>query len=36
MKCIISIGVANALCAAGETQVTPTGTPRASAISGVT
>ena len=36
MNCSISIGVEKALCAAGETQSTPTGTPRAAAISGVT
>ena len=36
MNCIISIGVENALCAAGEMQSTPSGTPRAAAISGVT
>ena len=36
MKCIISIGVENALCDDGEMQSTPTGTPRAAAISGVT
>jgi hypothetical protein len=36
MNCIISMGVENALCAAGLTQSTPTGTPRAAAISGVT
>ena len=36
MKCIISIGVPNAECRAGLTQSTPTGTPRAAAISGVT
>jgi hypothetical protein len=36
MNCIISMGVPNALCAAGDTQSCPTGTPRASAISGVT
>ena len=30
------MGVENAECAAGETQSTPSGTPRASAISGVT
>ena len=35
MNCIISIGVAKALCAAGEMQSTPTGTPRRAAISGV-
>ena len=31
-----SVGVEKLLCAAGETQSTPTGTPLASAISGVT
>ena len=36
MNCIISIGVEKALWQAGETQSTPTGTPRAAAISGVT
>ena len=36
MKCISSTGVENALCAEGEMQSTPTGTPRAAAISGVT
>ena len=36
MKCIISTGVEKALCDAGDTQSTPTGTPRASAISIVT
>ena len=36
MKCIISIGVVNALWLAGDMQSTPTGTPRAAAISGVT
>ena len=36
MKCISSSGVANALCDEGDTQSTPTGTPRAAAISGVT
>jgi hypothetical protein len=36
MKCIISTGVENALCADGEMQSTPSGTPRASAISAVT
>ena len=35
MNCIISIGVENALCAGGEMQSTPIGTPRASAISGL-
>jgi hypothetical protein len=30
MNCSISIGVENALWLAGETQSTPTGTPRAS------
>jgi glutamate synthase domain-containing protein 2 len=36
MKSSISSGVANALCAAGEMQSTPSGTPRAAAISAVT
>ena len=36
MNCISSIGVAKALCAEGEMQSMPTGTPRAAAISGVT
>ena len=36
MNCIISSGLPNALCAAGEMQSTHGGTPRASAISGVT
>ena len=36
MKCIISIGVEKALCDEGEMQSTPTGTPRAAAISTVT
>ena len=36
MKRSISMGVENALCAAGEMQSWPTGTPRAAAISGVT
>ena len=36
MNCSISTGVANALWRAGLTQSTPTGTPRAAAISGVT
>ena len=36
MKCIISSGVENAECDAGETQSTPIGTPRACAISAVT
>ena len=35
-NCSNSSGVENALCDAGETQSTPTGTPRASAISTVT
>ena len=36
MKCIISIGVENALWVAGETQSTHGSTPRAAAISSVT
>ena len=36
MKCINSSGVVNAVCAGGDTTVRPTGTPRVSAISGVT
>jgi hypothetical protein len=36
MNSSISTGVENAECRAGETQSTPTGTPRALAISGVT
>ncbi len=36
MKSNSSSGVSNAECRAGERQSTPTGTPRASAISGVT
>jgi hypothetical protein len=36
MKSIISVGVEKALCDEGEMQSTPTGTPRAAAISGVT
>ena len=36
MKCISSTGVLNAEWRAGEMQSTPIGTPRASAISGVT
>ena len=36
MKCIISTGVEKALCDAGDIQSTPTGMPRAAAISGVT
>ncbi|MCY1366432.1 hypothetical protein D9M69_533290 [compost metagenome] len=35
-NCSSSIGLAKALCAAGETQSMPAGTPRAAAISGVT
>ena len=36
MNCIISIGVLNALCRAGDKQSTCIGTPRAAAISAVT
>ena len=36
MNCIISIGVENAECRAGDMQSTPTGTPRVTAISGLT
>ena len=36
MKCTSSSGVVNAVCAGGDTTVWPTGTPRVSAISGVT
>jgi hypothetical protein len=36
MNSIISSGVVKALCADGEMQSTPTTTPRAAAISGVT
>ena len=36
MNCIISIGLENAECRDGEMQSTPTGTPRVTAISGLT
>ncbi len=36
MKCTISSGVPNAVCAGGETTVCPIGTPRVAAISAVT